>query len=39
MEITYKDEDMSGWYDSYVNAVYKMGLIEASITENLLRKP
>lgn len=34
MEITYKDEDMSGWYDSYVNAVYKMGLIEASITES-----
>lgn len=30
--ITYADENMSGWYDSYVNAVWKMGLIEGSIT-------
>ena len=34
MEITYTDKDMSGWYDSYVNAVCKMGLIEASITDS-----
>ena len=26
-DINYADEDMSGWYDSYVNAVWKMGLI------------
>ncbi len=25
--ITYQDPSMSGWYDSYVNAVWKMGLI------------
>jgi stage II sporulation protein D len=32
MGITYADEQMSDWYDSYVNAVWKMGLIEGSIT-------
>lgn len=31
-DINYADEDMSGWYDSYVNAVWKMGLIEGTIT-------
>ena len=31
-EIDYADKNMSGWYDSYVNAVWKMGLIEGSIT-------
>ncbi|MDD4113142.1 MAG: SpoIID/LytB domain-containing protein, partial [Herbinix sp.] len=30
--INYADKDMSGWYDSYVNAVWKMGLIEGNIT-------
>ncbi len=25
--ITYQDPSMTGWYDSYVNAVWKMGLI------------
>jgi stage II sporulation protein D len=30
--ITYGSEDMSGWYDRYVNAVWKMGLIESNIT-------
>ena len=30
--ITYADEKMSGWYDTYVNAVWKMGLIEGSVT-------
>lgn len=29
--INYAKEDMSGWYDSYVNAVWKMGLIESDI--------
>ena len=32
MGITYEKEDMSGWYDVYVNAVWKMGLIESNIT-------
>ena len=32
MDINYTDKDMSGWYDSYVNAVWKMGLIEDNIT-------
>lgn len=32
MDINYADKDMSDWYDSYVNAVWKMGLIEGSIT-------
>ncbi|MBE5968420.1 MAG: SpoIID/LytB domain-containing protein [Lachnospiraceae bacterium] len=30
--ITYADENMSDWYDSYVNAVWKMGLIEGSVS-------
>jgi stage II sporulation protein D len=30
--ITYKDASMSGWYDTYVNAVWKMGLIEDKVT-------
>lgn len=30
--ITYAEEDMSGWYDSFVNAVWKMGLIEGNVT-------
>lgn len=34
MGITYTDKDMSGWYDSYVNAVWKMGLIEGNITDS-----
>lgn len=29
--ITYADGNMSGWYDSYVNAVWKMGLIEGNV--------
>lgn len=29
--ILYAQEDMSGWYDTYVNAVWKMGLIESNI--------
>lgn len=32
MGITYSDEKMSDWYDSYVNAAWKMGLIEGNIT-------
>lgn len=31
MGITYADRKMSGWYDSYVNAVWKMGLIEENV--------
>ena len=31
MGITYEKEDMSDWYDVYVNAVWKMGLIESNI--------
>ena len=34
MGITYTEEQMSGWYDTYVNAVWKMGLIEGNITTN-----
>ncbi len=30
--ITYMEKDMSGWYDAYVNAVCKMGLIEDKVT-------
>lgn len=30
--ITYADKNMSDWYDSYMNAVWKMGLIEGNIT-------
>lgn len=30
--IQYADENMSDWYDSYVNAVWKMGLIEGNVT-------
>lgn len=29
--ITYADGTMSGWHDSYVNAAWKMGLIDANI--------
>lgn len=29
--IRYTDEKMSDWYDTYVNAVWKMGLIEGNI--------
>ncbi len=32
--ITYPDRTMSGWYDSYVNAVWKMGLIDNKITSS-----
>ncbi len=31
-EITYSEDSMSGWYDPYVNAVCKMGLIESNVT-------
>lgn len=34
MNISYADKSMSDWYDEYVNAVSKMGLIEARITES-----
>lgn len=34
IDINYAHKDMSGWYDSYVNAVWKMGLIEGSITDS-----
>jgi stage II sporulation protein D len=30
-EITYADKQMSDWYDSYVNAAWKMGLIEGNV--------
>ncbi|MDF2538338.1 MAG: putative rane protein [Herbinix sp.] len=30
--IVYASTDMSGWYDTYVNAVWKMGLIEGDVT-------
>ncbi len=30
--ITYSGNAKPGWYDSYVNAVWKMGLIESSVT-------
>ena len=30
-DINYQDGNMSGWYDSYVNAVWNMGLIEKNI--------
>lgn len=32
MGITYADKKMSDWYDNYVNAVWKMGLIEENVT-------
>jgi stage II sporulation protein D len=32
-EITYASRDMSGCYDTYVNAVWKMGLIEGNVKE------
>ena len=32
--IEYSNKKLSGWYDSYINAVYKMGLIDNHITEN-----
>ncbi len=32
MGITYSGNAKSGWYDFYVNAVWKMGLIESSVT-------
>lgn len=34
-KISYASPDMSGWYDSYVNAAWKMGLIE----ENIVKTP
>ncbi len=34
MDISYADKEMSGWYDTYVNAVWNMGLIEGSITDS-----
>lgn len=33
-DIAYSGQSMSGWYDSYVNAIYHMGLIEKDITDN-----
>ncbi len=30
--ITYEASDMSDWYDRYVNAVWKMGLIESKVS-------
>jgi len=30
--ITYAKKQMSNWYDSYVNAIWKMGLIEGNVT-------
>ncbi|HHX11794.1 MAG TPA: SpoIID/LytB domain-containing protein [Clostridiales bacterium] len=30
-DIIYQDENMSGWYDSYVNAVWNMGLVDKNI--------
>lgn len=32
--INYFDKDLSTWYDSYVNAVWKMGLIDGNINES-----
>jgi stage II sporulation protein D len=34
IEITYANRYMSGWYDPYVNAVWKMGLIEENIKKS-----
>ncbi len=31
---TYSKEDMSGWYDTFVNAVWKMGLIDLEVTQS-----
>lgn len=31
LDIIYQEENMSGWYDSYVNAMWKMGLIDKNI--------
>ena len=33
-DITYSDNQMAGWYDTYVNAIYHMGLIEKNIDGN-----
>jgi stage II sporulation protein D len=33
-EIVYQEPSMSGWYDSYVNAVWRMGLIEKEVRES-----
>jgi len=33
-EVSYSKEQMTGWYDTYVNAVYKMGLIDEKVTIN-----
>ncbi len=30
--ITYADAEMSDWYDTFVNAIWKMGLIEGNVT-------
>ncbi len=32
MGITYSGDAISGWYDTYINAVWKMGIIESSVT-------
>jgi len=32
IDFTYVNENMSDWYDTYVNAVWKMGLIENNVT-------
>lgn len=32
LEIHYQDDKMSGWYDKYVNVLWKMGLIDNYIT-------
>ncbi len=32
--ISYKEQKMSDWYDTYVNAVWKMGLIDSSVTQD-----
>jgi stage II sporulation protein D len=32
--ITYSDKSMSGWYDTYVNAAWNMGLIGSDITDD-----
>ncbi len=34
MGIEYEDEKMSGWYDSYINAACKMGLIDNRVKLN-----
>ncbi|MGF7145259.1 stage II sporulation protein D [Anaerotaenia torta] len=32
LEVIYENQSMSGWYDGYVNAVWKMGLIDREIS-------